>query len=281
MTQQSTAAVSDAQTGAPPGAPLDFDAAVRAFEEDGYAVLRDVIPRHQLAAVDAHLAESFERAKRSGALFSGGGNLAGHLNCSPGEVARSVYDRLVDRGVVELVRTLMPKSVRLPNVGCNFNLPGSIVQHYHADRPFTNDFMIVNVAVVDTTVVNGAIEVLPGTHKRFYPYWRFALERAVRPGVRLPLRQGDVLLRTSNLWHRGMPNRSDRPRPMLAFTWEDGGSVPADPFAADEGQTVFRPNWYHPTTLGKIRERAFIAAPITYDAFRFVRSLVSNKGYDH
>jgi hypothetical protein len=29
--------------------------------------------------------------------------------------------------------------------------------HYHLDRPFTRDFMIANVAVVDTDVQNGAM----------------------------------------------------------------------------------------------------------------------------
>ena len=40
-------------------------------------------------------------------------------------------------------------------------MPGSVTQHYHMDRTFTNQFMIANVAVVDTNVVNGAIELEP------------------------------------------------------------------------------------------------------------------------
>jgi len=31
--------------------------------------------------------------------------------------------------------------------------------------------------------------------------------------------------------------------------------------------------------VGQLRERTFVAAPITYSAYRFVRSLVGNKGY--
>ena len=31
--------------------------------------------------------------------------------------------------------------------------------------------------------------------------------------------------------------------------------------------------------LGRLRERMFVTAPITYSAYRFVRSLYGNKGY--
>jgi ectoine hydroxylase-related dioxygenase (phytanoyl-CoA dioxygenase family) len=169
----------------------------------------------------------------------------------------------------------------MPNIGCNFNLPNSVAQHYHVDWPYTKEFMITNVAVVDTDVENGAIDVVPGTHKKFYKFWRFALERPYRFSKQLPLQQGDVLIRTSNLWHRGMPNRTNTPRPMVALTWEEGGSQLDDPFRMENGKIRFRENWYRSNFLGRMRERTFMAAPITYDAYRFVRSLVGTKGYDH
>jgi ectoine hydroxylase-related dioxygenase (phytanoyl-CoA dioxygenase family) len=229
------------------------------------------------------LLEEFNQARTSGRLFEGGGGLAGHLNCSPGEAARFAYDTLVDVGIIDVIKTLSDKVVRLPNVGCNFNLPNSVTQHWHMDRPFTRDFMIANVAVVDTDLSNGAIDVLPGSHQRFHKYWQLALERAIgrRVGKRVPLQRGDVLVRTSSLWHRGMPNHTAAARPMLAFTWEDGGSVHADPFQAEGGKIVFRPNWYGPNLLGRLRERTYVAAPFTHDVYRFARSLIGTKGYDH
>ncbi len=76
-----------------------------------------------------------------------------------------------------------------------------------------------------------------------------------------------------------MPNRTNRPRPMLAFTWDDGGSQDADPFAKDGGRITFYPNWFAPTRSGRIVERAFVTAPITYKTYRFVSSILSNKSY--
>jgi ectoine hydroxylase-related dioxygenase (phytanoyl-CoA dioxygenase family) len=260
---------------------LDVEKLKQAFAEDGYLIFRDVVSKEQLAALRARIAEEFDRSKQSGRLFSGGGLISGHLNCFPGEGSRFAYEALEKHGIIDLIKVIFPKAVRMPNVGCNFNLPGSVTQHYHADRNFLDDFLIANVAVVDTDLANGAIDVIPGTHKKFYKFWRFAVERTARGSVRIPMKQGDVLVRTSNVWHRGMPNRTATARPMVAFTWEDGGSTREDPFKVEDGKIVFRQNWYKPTALGRLRERTFVTAPITYSAYRFVGSLFGTKGYDH
>jgi ectoine hydroxylase-related dioxygenase (phytanoyl-CoA dioxygenase family) len=244
------------------------------FATNGYFVLRDVVSRERLTELQQALAREFDTAAKSGALFSGGGLVSGHLNCLPGAGARFAYDTLQERGIIDLMKQLHPNVLRMPNVGCNFNLPRSHTQHYHIDRPFTRSFMIANVAVVDTVIENGAIDLIPGTHQRFYKYTRFVLERRHRDSVRVPLLQGDVLIRSSNVWHRGMTNRTSVPRPMLAMTWEDGGSSHPDPFSADGGKIRFLPNWYKPTPVGRLREQLFVKVPITYSAFRFARSLV-------
>ena len=247
------------------------------YADKGYFIVREVVSPGRLEELHQALSREFDRAANSGALFSGGGLVSGHLNCFPGAGARFAYDTLQERGIIDLMKQLHPSVDRMPNVGCNFNLPGSHTQHYHIDRPFTREFMIANVAVVDTVIENGAIDMVPGTHKRFYKYTRFVLEGARRHAVRLPLNRGDVLIRSSNVWHRGMTNQTSTPRPMLAMTWEDGGSNHADPFSVDGGKIRFLPNWYKPTRLGRVREQLFVKVPITYSALRFARSLLDSE----
>ncbi len=249
------------------------------FAADGYVVLRNVISKQKLSSLGARVIDEYTRLRATGAMFAGGGSISGHLNSFPGEESRFIYDSLEQQGILALIKTLFPgKVVRLPNVGCNLNLPNSAEQHYHMDSNyFTEPFIICNIAVVDTDLANGAIDVIPGTQKKFYKFWRFAVERPYRHAIRIPMKQGDILLRTSNLWHRGMPNRTATPRPMVAFTWEDGGSLVEEPFRVDGGKITFRPNWFTPTAVGRLRERTFVAAPITYSTYRFVRSLFGNK----
>jgi len=260
--------------------PIDPEQVRRSFARDGYFVFRNVVSKGELADLRLKILAEYDRTVHTGSLFSGGGRISGHLNCSPGGAARFAYDTLVEHGILEVAKEILPRARGAVRVGCNLNLPGSVAQHYHTDGLFLEDFMVVNVAAVDTTIENGAIDVLPGTHRKFYKYWRFAFERPYRGTTRLPLSQGDVLIRTSNLWHRGMPNLTSVPRPMLAFTLGERRDDDAarDPFL--NGSTItFEKNWYSDDLLGRLRERTFVKAPFTYNAYRFVRSLYGNKGY--
>jgi ectoine hydroxylase-related dioxygenase (phytanoyl-CoA dioxygenase family) len=254
-----------------------IESAKQEYAANGYFILRNVVSPERLTELHQALSAEFDRASTSGALFSGGGQVSGHLNCFPGAGARFAYDTLQDRGIIDLLKELHPKVLRFPNVGCNFNLPGSHTQHWHIDRPFTRDFMIANVAVVDTVIENGATDVIPGSHKRFYKYTQFVLEGCGRKNARVPMNRGDVLIRSSNVWHRGMTNRTTVPRPMLAFTWEDGGSNEPDPFLANGGKIRFIPNWFKPTRMGRLRERLFVKFPFAYSTLRFARSLVDSE----
>lgn len=261
-----------------PGTPpspqrLDFDEAKRSYEQEGFVVFRGLIDRGQLARHTNELFEAFDAANADGPLFDGGGGMImGHLNCFPGEQVRFVYDTLEASGVVDFVRKLWPKSVRAPNVGCNFNLPRSSAQNYHADGYAADEFPIINIASVDTDNVNGALDVLERTHTREYRYHEIVRERP--RSLRVPMKQGDVLVRTSLLWHRGMPNRSSRARPMLAFTWEDGGSSMADPFQKNGGKIAFYPNRYTANVAGKVQEYGYVLAPGVGAVARFAMSLL-------
>jgi len=255
------------------------EALKQTFDKDGFFVIKNVVSSAKLAELHRSLDTEFQKGKASGALFNGGGMMSGHLNCFPGEGARLIYETLCARGIIDLIKELHPQANQMPNVGCNYNLPHSVPQHYHTDRDFTRDFMICNIAVVDTVIENGAMEIIPGTHKEYYKYWQFVTKGITRNSMRLPMKQGDVVVRTSNVWHRGMPNLTSVPRPMLAFTWEDGGSTQPDPFAVEEGKITFRPNWFRPTRLGRIREQLFVKVPLSYSGYRFATSLYSKKGY--
>jgi ectoine hydroxylase-related dioxygenase (phytanoyl-CoA dioxygenase family) len=260
--------------------PSDRARLRQAFFDQGYVVIERAVHPDKLADLGKKIVDEFERARTGEGLMPGGGLLAGHINCFPGEGARFAYEAVRDSGIIDLIRDVYPRPFGVPWVNCNLNLPNSVVQHYHVDSGYLQDFMIANVAVVDTTIENGAIEVAPGTHKKFYKFWRFAVERPHRHARRLSMRSGDVLIRTSRLWHRGMPNLSRSPRPMLAMTFtEDTTKVDHDPFTAHGGRVKFLENWYRPTKLGRLRERAYLAAPFTYDAYRFVRSMFGDKGY--
>lgn len=245
------------------------------LDRDGYVVLPGVVSPDRLAELRTALFHAYEGSDK----FKGGGSLTGHLNCFPGASSRFVYDDLAAAGIVELVRDINPAWVDRVRATMNFNLPGSVAQHYHMDGLYLEDFLVCNIAVVDTVLANGAIDVLPGTHRRFYKFWQYALQRKNKLTTRLPMQAGDLLIRRSTLWHRGMPNTTTTPRPLMSVTFGEVSAPEGDPFGLNDGEIYFFPNWYSTSRLGQLRERAFVAAPITYSSYRFVRSLWGNKGY--
>jgi len=243
-----------------------------AFAREGYVMLPNVVSKSRLAALTEELRGEYARARAKGGLFSGGGTISGHLNCFPGDQSRFVYEALDEYGIFDLVRTLSPSATHMPNIGCNLNLPNSSAQNPHADGCASSPFLIVNVAPIDTDLANGAMEVTPGTHLRDYKYWQYAFSG--RPTLRMSMRAGDVIIRSSMLWHRGMPNRSNAIRPMLAFTWENGGSELANPYSAYGGKITLLPNRYAQNLGGRLRERAFASLPALGRSYLFVRSVL-------
>jgi Phytanoyl-CoA dioxygenase (PhyH) len=253
--------------------PGQYQTLHQRFAIDGYLLFKDVVPKPELARLTSAIRGAYRDAVSQGTLFVGGGTLSGHLNCFPGEGSRFVYEALREHGIVDLVQSLSLVPLRAPNIGCNLNLPGSAQQNEHVDGYAASPFLIANVAAVDTDLLNGATELLVGTHNHESKYWQIALQRPLRR--RPTVQQGDVIVRISSLWHRGMPNRSTEPRPMLAFTWEDGGSPLADPYRVHEGRITFLPNRFRTDWKGRIVEQAFVAAPRLGTAYHIARSFFS------
>ena len=245
------------------------------FTREGFLIFRGVVNRNRLASFHGELSREFARVESEGRLFAGGGTISGHLNCFPGEHSRFIQDTLEAEGVIGLIHSLSPTSLRAPNVGCNFNLPGSHDQNAHVDGYYATPFLVANVAVVDTTLENGAMEVLRGTQRREHTYWELSLSKPER--LRVTLNAGDVVVRTSVLWHRGMANHTSSPRPMFALTWENGGTSLADPYLAHDGRITFLPNRHTTDWKGRLRESAFVAAPRLGSAYLFIQSLFASK----
>jgi ectoine hydroxylase-related dioxygenase (phytanoyl-CoA dioxygenase family) len=251
---------------------VDLEGVHAGLQDDGYVVLRQVVSKEPLEHLSTQLADAYARADR----FKGGGSITGHLNSFPGAGAAPVYDELVEAGVVDTILRYRAGKNNAIRSTLNYNMPGSVPQHWHIDGLYVEDFVICNVAVVDTTLHNGAIDLLPGTNRQYLPYWKWSLQRTSRLSTRIEMKQGDVLLRKSNLWHRGMPNKSATPRPMLSITFGEASAPDSEPFG---GEVRFYPNWYNTSRLGVLRERVYVAAPLSYSAYRFAKSLRGQRGY--
>lgn len=77
----------------------------------------------------------------------------------------------------------------------------------------------VNFPLVDITLENGPFEIVPGTHLLTDEACRAKIQSGeVLPMLKpLLMSVGDVMLRDVRALHRGTPNRTDKPRPMVVL----------------------------------------------------------------
>ena len=103
---------------------------------------------------------------------------------------------------------------------CHFNPPGSTGQNFHKDsyegdeqiRRHRCRWMMGFYYPQDTTEDMGATAVLPGTQ-----YYETHESAHSQPELALCGEAGTVALVHYDLWHRAMPNQSDKKRHMLKF----------------------------------------------------------------
>ena len=125
-------------------------------------------------------------------------------------------------GVIDRVFTQEYEMVQL---GVDTPLLGSDYQETHSDiRPlFTDTFvtplyaLAVNIPLVDVTEENGPFQMARGTHLISRQEGLSKIESGEIPLESFPLEIGDAVIRTPLALHRGSPNRTDKPRPMVVM----------------------------------------------------------------
>lgn len=127
--------------------------------------------------------------------------------------------------VLGVLNRVFAQEYVMVQLGADVPIRGSDYQEIHRDyRPLFWDHIItplyalaVNFPLVDVTEENGPFQMARGTHRMT----RDEALRKVQSGE-IPMesffpKRGDVSLRTPLALHRGSPNRSDRPRPMVVM----------------------------------------------------------------
>ena len=172
----------------------EIERLARRFDVDGYVVIPGLVNPAPLAELDQRLCDAYPREKEQGTLFEGVASSAATSTVSPA----SSHGSFGTTSSTPASSTSCAGPPRHRRLGAG----DDELQPARAASPSTTtstastlkEFLICNIAVVDTDLVNGAIDVLPGTHREFYKFWRYALQRKYRLTTRLPLPQGDVVV---------------------------------------------------------------------------------------
>ncbi len=248
------------------------------FARDGYLLLRGALPAALCVDYGAQVLAEYERLIAAGWRFAESGARSGHLNLRMGAPGRVLLAAVQEAGLPALVAQLAGGPVMLAQAGGNLNLPGSILQDYHIDGAFDARLTILNVCLVPTDASNGATQLVPASDATRLSYWRFVRDGWAARAVRPALQPGDVIIRPTNLWHRGTPNHSARPRPMAGLIWAPQPPGTAAPVVSElDGPPTLYANKYF-GRWRRAKEFTAVRLPWCDHALRLVVSGLRDRG---
>ncbi|MEX0758730.1 MAG: phytanoyl-CoA dioxygenase family protein, partial [Tistlia sp.] len=165
---------------------------VRQFREEGYLIVRGCATTWEVAALNAELdgwiEESRQHRENWGTTADGKHIFdlePGHSSVQPrlrrvtnpadfSDVYRTV---LFDGGPVDAAVDLLGPDVKFHHCKINIKMPSmETYVGWHQDHPFephTNDSLVVALVMLDDmTEQNGALQVVPGSHRTHYSHYQ-------------------------------------------------------------------------------------------------------------
>ncbi len=127
--------------------------------------------------------------------------------------------------VLGVLNRIFAQEYVMVQLGADIPVKGSDYQETHRDfRPLFTDQIVtplyavaVNFPLVDVTEENGPLQMARGTHVLPREVGLARVAAGEIPMESFPMRKGDVSIRSPLALHRGSPNRSDAPRPMVVL----------------------------------------------------------------
>ena len=203
----------------------EIKAFVREVLEDGFCVLPGHFAREKVGAWRGAFAPLLERhVEREGhRLNRGPGRYYVTLPFAAPFADPEVFE---DDDMLGVVRGLVGEDAVLVQLATDTPLLGSDYQDVHRDAPplfpewgrETPPFQLaVNFPLVDVTGENGPFEVARATHMLSKEEGLRRIESGEARLEPLLMRAGDVMIRDVRGLHRGTPNRTREPRPMVVL----------------------------------------------------------------
>ena len=204
--------------------------AVEAIRVDGCVVLENIINHDHLDILRERMDVDSQKLIKA-EKWGGAGMLKGHLQQGPPPFAPYIFtDIVANPYVVQVTRALLGPGVYNNFYNGNTNCPGSKTQPLHrdSDHLWLNQAVahpaaevVVNISPQDTTEENGSVELWPGSHLdvsgRQIDAEHESERRKIAPPIRGNAKKGGAIIRDMRLWHRGVPNLSNKPRHMIAM----------------------------------------------------------------
>jgi len=202
------------------------DAFARDFNRDSLVILRNHIPRDKLE----RWREAFQPLLEAGIEAERGKPSRGaerYYVTLPFVLPFADPEIYEDRDILSIVERVAGPEPVLCQFATDTPLKGSDYQPWHSDTPplfpelndnDTPSFQLaVNFPLCDVTDDNGPFETTFGTHRMNRTEAMAGLKDGSLPVHSLKMALGDVMIRDVRAIHRGTPNRTETPRPMVVL----------------------------------------------------------------
>ncbi|MBA3256097.1 MAG: phytanoyl-CoA dioxygenase family protein [Pyrinomonadaceae bacterium] len=203
----------------------EIESFVHSLLTDGFCVLPEHFDRAKLAAWGEAFAPLLERhIEHEGRVQNRGARR--YYVTLPFELPFADPEVFEDEDILAVVKGLMGEDAVMCQFATDTPLFGSDSQDIHRDAPplfpetgdETPPFQLaVNFPLVDVITDNGPFEVARGTHMMLKEQALRCIESGAVRLEPLLLRIGDVVIRDVRGLHRGTPNRTQTPRPMVVI----------------------------------------------------------------
>tara|TARA_Y100000389_G_C17370432_1_gene468722 strand:- start:308 stop:1069 length:762 start_codon:yes stop_codon:yes gene_type:complete len=245
------------------------------FDKNGFVILKNFIQDEDFNSICEKLKKDvlieFNKLEKTG------GSLMGNLNISPGSYSKIIFEKFNTKEFQNIIKEISKKNLSSFDIisGGNLNFQYNYNQHFHTDSKFDSSFLIINIVTEDISETNGPLEIIPGTQKNKLPYWKILFKKSLK----IIAKRGDLIIRTSNLWHRGTINFSQNPRLLLAYILRNKlGDVGKLNFDNDKKLMILN-NLFKPNLKGIIKENFYTRLSYIYKSYRLLRSFFTNKHF--
>ena len=231
-------------------------AEIQYFHKHGYLIRKSAVEEDLLVELDKEFDQWMELCRMHdtnfGTTVDGKARFdleAGHTRdnpklrrvANPADISEKFQKVLWDSPVTDMVADLIGPSIRFHHCKLNTKFPGmETVVYYHQDHsydPHTNDDMLaIFVMLDDSTVENGCLRIVPGSHRDRYSHFKDGEyvgaidakynQQFDRNSVPITADRGDVCFMHTWTVHGSQSNQSDLARRLLICDYTAADAYP-------------------------------------------------------
>ncbi len=202
----------------------DLDQLAADLNRDGICTLRGLFDRQLIEEWAVAFDALFQERQRQPGGVAPRGPARGYVTL-PWVAPFASPEVFANPTILALLDRVFYQEYKLVQLAADIPMQGSEYQDIHRDfRPLFSDQIVtplyalaVNFPLVEVTAENGPFEMARGTHVMPREEGLVKVRAGKIPMEQFYMQPGDVMVRSPLALHRGTPNRTPQPRPMVVM----------------------------------------------------------------